>query len=817
METVERVRSMRPSDFQGVRNVRAYLDSCVSNAHSGLSRIKPWVALALLFLLANPSHSLAQPIASLPGESSAVSSADGFSPFEKKVSQPKYFPDEIENRVEESLMDGYLGNKAAIRSHYRYLLDQDKERAKKDQPLTGLSDNLLYLMSNLVRDRDAYVAALEDCLEAPFLEPDVEGAVRHQLKNDPFNQAQAALKGDKGNKTGSVVNSFLRPLNLAALGLNLFIPAAIDTALNAALHLGDLSRLTEQERMALVAYQEFLARYPQSQLRGKAQREADRIQQKKQEHDLDQMLERGKADLKSGDLDEAAEILKESAELHPTSAEATRLLEEVQKQQAQLESAKNRFLTVEEELSPISQPEKEDYGEMLLTWYVEGPTAVLQEGERFLSRYPKSPLADEVGYQMAMVQEAQGRYDLSRPLLENLSQERRRSNRGKRAEYALEHPPYNWQEEMARAQRQQQRETLKYALLGDRFAQDSVVMGSSELAMEGLSALQTLGIFNLMAMGYRTISTLIQNPVSHQGTIEMGESYLNRFPNLDRSGELHETLAKAYEKEGDLERAMLHNDLAGKLTEAEKVRNREKIAQGLLRYAQEKVEQEEGITEKRFYLETLLRDYSETQAAQKAIPEMVKLYRQEEGLLRISKRDLMENPVFYGANGINIKPELLDGIRKNREIAESGIVFITENLLKIAYDTEEGPEERLYRVNEEVFKRLQIVRFQEQYRTALTRKGDPTPREGQKFAYELGGDLSLRDMDLEAKLFRGDRGVFLGGDSNSPYAGFQFPVPFLDRAIPLNLKLSIRPYGVTLDPIIPHQGLPRDKALLYGE
>ncbi|MFQ5904484.1 MAG: hypothetical protein ACE5JO_12430, partial [Candidatus Binatia bacterium] len=580
---------------------------------------------------------------------------------------------------------------------------------------------------------------------------------------------------------------------------------------------GRLSDLTTQERMALIAYQDFLARYPDSQMKEEAQQQVARILRKKRKHDYAQALKRGKADLAAGDLAEAAEILKDAIELDPSSEEATRLLEEIRQQQLRLDAAKALSLTVNEVLSPTAPQEKEAYEGMLLSWYLKGPSAVLREGQKFLSHYPKSPLSDEVAYLMAMAREAQGSYDRSRLLLEDLAREKPKANRGKSAQHALANPPYDLQEEIARAGRQQRRETLKYALLGEHPAQDNVAVGSSELAMEGLSALETLGIFNLMAMGYRTISTLIQNPGSHRKTIELGENYLSRFPDLTVSGELHQELARAYEKEGDLERALLHYEQTGKFTEKEKARYREKIAQGFFRYAQEKGEKERGKAGQRFYLELLLRNYPETQAAQKAMPEMVKLLREEDGLLRISKKELKENPAFFGANGINIKPELLDGKQKNHEIAEPGIAFITQNLLKITYETENGPKEQLYRVNEEIFKRLQIIRFQERYRTALTRQGDLKAQEDRKLLYEVGGDLSPEDVDLEAKLFRGNTGFFLGGDSDNPYGGFQFPLPVLDQVIPLNLKLSIRPSGVTLDPAVQRQNPPRDKAPLYEE
>ncbi|MBI2875423.1 MAG: hypothetical protein HYY20_00920, partial [Candidatus Tectomicrobia bacterium] len=302
---------------------------------------------------------------------------------------------------------------------------------------------------------------------------------------------------------------------------------------------------------------------------------------------------------------------------------------------------------------------------------------------------------------------------------------------------------------------------------------------------------------------------------SHRKNIEIGEANLNSYPGLASSEEIHRMMAEAYQKEGNLEKATEHSKLAGQeLSEEEKARRREKVAKAFLQYAQEKAE---GNAEKRLYLEEILRSYPDTQAAQKATPELVKILREGEGLLQVSKEELQHNPDFYGANGINIKPELLDEDLRNREIGDPGISFIAEDLLRISYQTDKGPEEQFYPVDKDIFRRLQILLLQQKYRTALTRKGEPN-RKADQFAYEIGGDLSAKEVDLAGKLlFKEKVGISMGTDNRSPHVGLQLPLPLLDQILPLSFKLNIRPHGVTLEPAIRHQDLPSDKTDLYRE
>ncbi|MBI1987388.1 MAG: tetratricopeptide repeat protein [Nitrospinae bacterium] len=747
-------------------------------------------------------------------------SGETFSPFEKERSSPLYFPDAVEKAVEEALIEGYLEDREAILARYRSLLAQDQELEKAGKPITGLSDNLLDLANGMLEGRDAHQRALEASLKAPYLEPELEARVRYRIKNDEFNRAQGLLKGDKTNKTGNIANSFLRPLNMAAWSFGFFIPAVIDTVVYSILSYKRQNQLTDREKMALVDYQAFVSRYPDSRQSRSAEEKAARILAKKAEHDSRLFLEAGKSSLKEGDYRGAVEAFQEALKIQPNSRDASRQLTAAQGNRAQQEREKQLTLSATADLL-LTDPStrepglKEGYEDLLYAFYSKDARGVFQQEEELRGRYPDGPLADEASYLMAKAYDQQKEYDHSRSLLGRLARQGSNSNMSFRAQLVLSQPPYDWKEEVKQVEREQRRERLRYVLLGEHFAKDNAALGTSELAMEGANALETMGIFNVMAIGYRTLTTLLQGSSSPRKTIEIGEAYLNRFPGLASSEEIHRTLAQAYRKEGNLEKAMEHDKLAGKeLTEEEKAKNREKLAGNLLEYAGEKAE---GKAEKRLYLEEIMKSYPETQAARKATPELVKILREEEGLLRISKEELKRNPDFYGANGINIKPELLDEDLRNREIADQGITFIAEDLLKICYQAETGPQEKFYPVDKDIFRRLQILLLQQKYRTALTREGEPN-RQGDKFFYEFGGDLSAKDVNLEGKLlFKEKAGIALGADSHSPHVGLQLPLPLLDKILPLNFRLNIRPQGVTLDPTIRHQDLPPDKAYLYRE
>ncbi|MFN3477612.1 MAG: hypothetical protein ACK4Z6_08720, partial [Candidatus Methylomirabilales bacterium] len=162
-------------------------------------------------------------------------------PFEGKAPLLRFFPDEISKRVEEAIVDAYLGDVKALRDHYRFFQEKDQELRKEKRPVTGLADDLFDLLANTLEDRDRYLKAQRKAM-ALAEDPHQESLIRWRIQEDELNRADSLAKDTTINKAGRLLNHLLRALDLTGLllgslyGSALYGPA-IDSALYTALNL----------------------------------------------------------------------------------------------------------------------------------------------------------------------------------------------------------------------------------------------------------------------------------------------------------------------------------------------------------------------------------------------------------------------------------------------------------------------------------------------------------------------------------------------------------------------------------------------------
>ena len=107
------------------------------------------------------------------------------------------------------------------------------------------------------------------------------------------------------------------------------------------------------------------------------------------------------------------------------------------------------------------------------------------------------------------------------------------------------------------------KQTLKYLLPGGGFVKDNFVVAGTQVATEGLAGVATFGALTLVQTGAKLFRLLTGNPVSQQKVIDEAEKYVHATPPAERSPEVYKTLAKAYEKERQFDRAITYYQLAG--------------------------------------------------------------------------------------------------------------------------------------------------------------------------------------------------------------------------------------------------------------
>src|SRR5262245_25696028 len=259
------------------------------------------------------------------------------------------------------------------------------------------------------------------------------------------------------------------------------------------------------------------------------------------------------------------------------------------------------------------------------------------------------------------------------------------------------------------------KQTLQYLLPGGGFVKDNFIVAGTQVATEGLVGAATFGALTALQTGTKLFHLIAGNPVSQQGVIAEGEKYVHDTPPAERSPEVYEVLAKAYEKEGQFDKAITYSQLAGK---GERVPGlQEQAGEALLQMAEQSPHQ----AQKETYLRTLVEQYPRSKAARKAAPQLRALSLPENRGLRLSKEFLKENPDLVGPQGLGLKRELFDGDWDNVELTDEGITLLPTGDIALRLQSDQGPRTKVYGVPDAAWERF-WRRFREKgYEQAATR------------------------------------------------------------------------------------------------
>jgi len=340
------------------------------------------------------------------------------------------------------------------------------------------------------------------------------------------------------------------------------------------------------------------------------------------------------------------------------------------------------------------------------------------------------------------------------------------------------------------------KQTLQYLLPGGGFVKDNFIVAGTQVATEGLAGAATFGALTLLQTGAKLFRLLSGNPVSHQGVIAEAEKYIHDTPPAERSPEVYEVLAKAYEKEGQFDKAITYYQLAGKGELGPGLQ--ERAGEALLQMADQSPHQEQ----KESYLRTLLVQYPHTKAARKAAPQLRAFNLPENRGLRLSKEFLKENSDLAGAQGLGLKRELLDGDLDNVELADEGITLLPSGEVALHLQSDQGPRTKVYGVPNTAWERF-WRRFREKGYEQAAARGDrglallaqgaeaadvtlksrreKNEQNGWRMLPYLSGSIGGSGVDVHGTLPKeivGTRLAF-GSDQRSAYLGMEVPMPFI--------------------------------------
>ena len=339
------------------------------------------------------------------------------------------------------------------------------------------------------------------------------------------------------------------------------------------------------------------------------------------------------------------------------------------------------------------------------------------------------------------------------------------------------------------------KQTLTYLFPGSGFVKDNIVVAGTQIATEGLVGAATFGALTIFQTTAKLFQLLTGNPVSHQPVITEAEKYLHDTPPEQRDPEVYTTLANAYEKEGQLNKAISYYKLAGKEERIPQLE--ERAGDAIL----ELVKHSEHQSKKESYLQTLLTEYPETKAARKAASQLRDLNRPENRGLQLSKTFLEENRELIGPQGLGLKPDLFDGDPDNVELTDDGITLLPSGEVALRLHSDQGPRTKTYGVPEVSWDRFWrrfrekgyeqaaeqgdqaialLAQGAEMADTSLISEYEKNEQSGWRMLPYLSGSLGS-SLDIKGTLPKEIAGTRLafGKDQRSSYVGVEVPMPFV--------------------------------------
>ena len=345
------------------------------------------------------------------------------------------------------------------------------------------------------------------------------------------------------------------------------------------------------------------------------------------------------------------------------------------------------------------------------------------------------------------------------------------------------------------AEWQHSKETLTYMLPGSGFVKDNIVVAGLQLGTEGLVGAATFGGLTMIQTLGKLWQVMTGRAVSQQGIITEGEKYIQETPPEERSPEIYPILAKAYAREGKVEKAVQYYALAGMEEEIPKLQ--ENAAESLLEQAKASAHQ----TEKQAYLRRLLESYPETEAAKEAAEEFQQVSRPENQGLQLSKMFLRDNPDLFGAQGLGLKKELYDGNWRNIELTDDGIILSPHGDITLLLESDAGPRTKVYRIPmaswQQFWRRFRekgyedalyrgdqkiakLVQGAEPADITLKSEFEKNDADGWRVLPHLTGSMG-EGFDIRGTLPRDILGTRLafGRDQFSSYVGLEVPMPLV--------------------------------------
>jgi hypothetical protein len=786
-----------------------------------------------------------------------------YDPFDKPPSAPQFFPDEVDKRSRELLIDALTNRKESLEGHVKFFQHQDGQLKKQHGSSSGIAERAQDIVNNTITDRERYLAAQKDAIRnasSPERKKYLEAIVNH----DDLNQSEQLMRQSSTNFWGGMTNRLLSSIDLVGIASGNYIGAAAETAISQIYALTD-KEMPAEERRALARNLAHLKRYPDDPRNAAILQQVEKLDRRKKDLLVRKQLDRAKEAAGKKDFERARFHVDMAQFLDPQSRGAEAMRRQTEKQLADIEAARQKSLAARKERDTDAEQQK-DVARLLEALSLRDSNHLQKVAVEVERKYHGKPLADAARDAEAVGLELKGWREAAKKAIDQMAKSAVTPEAKQRADALLQSPEYNLLTPFQEARTERQLQSMKYVLMGEDFLRKNLLFAAGAMAVAGPGGAATLGFANAIMVSNNLYQVVMNNPVSSQPVIDAGVAYVRNHPNSENAAEVYKVLANAYEERGMWDKALDYHQLAG--ASKEKIAAlKERSAKAMLNAADRSASR--GSRE--FYLTSVVDQHPDTPAAAEATRKLAQLVKEENQGLRMSKQFLMENPELYGPRGLGLKRSLFDGNTRNMEIADRGVNLVNDNEVLVYYQTPWGVRSQAYPLTKSATERFFVTLREKNHQVALADvnqrakdsvggfKGLPSTivraqgeRRGTGVSAEDGDDttftlireasggsgnyprvldhqmLSDNERDpgskyklppiqgsISASRFSMSGGLpaglwgnqlAVGSDHRGGYAGVQLPIPLLQGFIPVDFMVQGRPGGVSLYPRIRTSG-----------